>query len=96
MSANMGLVPTKACVAKIREAFPENAEVELIFMNDTCRNMPRGLRGYVIGVSDNGTIHVAWESNLFLGAVWNADIVKNTKTGAYSNAFWNDYQSVHC
>lgn len=95
MSANMGLFPTKACVAKIREAFPENADVELVFMDDTYRDMPRGLRGRVVRTDDIGTIHVAWENNLLLGMVWNADVIKNTKTNVCSNAFWSDCQPLY-
>lgn len=95
MSANMGLFPTEACVAKIREAFPENATVELVFMDDTYRDMPKGLKGRVVRTDDIGTIHIAWENNLLLGVVWNADVVKNIKTNVCSNIFWNDYQPMN-
>lgn len=95
MSANMGLFPTEACVAKIREAFPENATVELVFMDDTYRDMPKGLKGRVVRTDDIGTIHIAWENNLLLGVVWNADVVKNIKTNVCSNTFWNDYQPMN-
>lgn len=94
MSANMGLVPTEACVERIRKAFPENAEVELVFMDDVYRDMPRGMKGRVKGVSNIGTIHIAWENNLSLGAVWNSDVVKNIKTGICSNVFWNDDRPI--
>lgn len=94
MSANMGLIPTKACIDEMRKAFPKNADIELVFMDDIYRDMPRGLKGKVCEVDDIGTIHVAWENNLSLGVVWNADVVKNIKTGVCSNEFWSDYRPI--
>lgn len=92
MSANMGLRPTKACIKAMREAFPKDATIELIFMDDLYRSIPRGLKGQVEQVDDMGTIHTHWESGSSLGAVWNADVVKNVATGICSNAFWDDYR----
>ena len=86
----MGLRPTKKCVEEIQKAFPEGAEIELVFMDDPYRTMPRGLRGKVRSVDGIGTIHTAWENGSSLGAVWNADVVKNVKTGVLSNQFWED------
>lgn len=91
---NMGLIPTKECCEKIRQAFPVGAEVELIFMDDTWHSVPKGTRGRVRGVDGIGTIHVAWETNSSLGVVWNADIAKNVETGVMSNQFWDDYRPI--
>ena len=52
MSGNMGLIPTKACVQEMRMAFPKNANVELVFMDDAYRSMPKGLKGRVMLVDD--------------------------------------------
>jgi hypothetical protein len=90
MGGNMGLTPSKNCVEEIKNAFPEGAEVELVFMDDAYRTMPKGLKGKVSFVDGIGTIHVAWENGSGLGVVWNADVVKNIKTGALSSTFWKD------
>lgn len=94
MGGNMGLVPTKQCIQRMQEAFPKNAEVELVFMDDVYRTMPAGLKGKVICIDSRGTIHVAWENGSSLGAVWNADVIKNSKTGVRSNDFWADNRPV--
>ncbi len=90
MSGNMGLTPTKTCIAEMEKAFPKGSEVELIFMDDPYRVMPKGLKGTVLAIDGIGTIHVAWKNGSGLGAVWNADIVKNVATGVLSNQFWED------
>lgn len=90
MGENMGLFPTKKCVERIRAAFPDNALVEIVWMDDAYRDMPAGTKGRVISVDDAGTIHVSWENRNCLGAVWNADVIKNVKTGVVSNEFWDD------
>lgn len=94
MGGNMGLVPTKQCIQNMKEAFPEGAEVELVFMDDIYRTMPAGLKGKVVCIDGIGTIHVAWENGSSLGAVWNADVVKNVVSGVRSTSFWNDDQGV--
>lgn len=94
MSTNMGLFPTQKCVERIRAAFPENAEVELEWMDDIYRQMPSGTKGTVASVDDAGTIHVKWENGGLLGAVWNADVIRNVKTGVKSSDFWNDDRPV--
>lgn len=90
MGGNMGLTPTKTCIAEMEKAFPKGSEVELIFMDDPYRVMPQGLKGTVSTIDDIGTIHVAWENGSGLGVVWNADVVKNVATGVLSNQFWED------
>ena len=92
MGGNMGLTPTKNCIEEIKEAFPEGAEVELVFMDDAYCTMPKGLKGKVSFVDDIGTIHVEWENGNQLGVVWNADVAKNIQSGVLSNTFWNDYR----
>lgn len=94
MGANLGLIPTKKCVEEMRKAFPKGAEIELIYMDDPYREMPRGLKGRVDSVDDIGTIHAAWENGNSLGAVWDSDIVMNVETGIRSNAFWDDYRPI--
>lgn len=94
MSANMGLRPTKECVKTMRDAFPKGAPVELIFMDDPYRSLPKGLKGNVMLVDDMGTIHMHWENGSSLGVVWNVDVVKNTDTGVCSDTFWNNYQPI--
>lgn len=94
MGGNMGLAPTKRCIQNMQEAFPEGAEVELIFMDDIYRTMPAGLKGKVVCIDSRGTIHVAWENGSSLGAVWNADVVKNSASGICSNSFWSDDQAI--
>ena len=90
----MGLVPTKQCIQNMKEAFPEGAEVELVFMDDIYRTMPAGLKGKVLFIDSIGTIHVAWENGSSLGVVWNADVVKNVASGVRSTSFWNDDQAI--
>lgn len=92
MSGNMGLIPTKACVQEMRMAFPKSANVELVFMDDAYRSMPKGLKGRVMLVDGRGTIHIHWENGSSLGVVWNADVVKNVDTDVCSNVFWDDYR----
>lgn len=92
MSENMGLRPTEKCIKEIQKAFPEGAEVELVFMDDPYSIMPIGMKGIVKGVDGIGTIHVSWENNSTLGVAWNADVVRNVETGVLSNAFWGDNQ----
>lgn len=94
MSANMGLRPTKECVKAMRDAFPKGAPVELIFMDDPYRSLPKGLKGHVMLVDDMGTIHMHWENGSSLGVVWNEDVVKNADTGVCSDTFWNNYQPI--
>ena len=94
MNGNMGLTPTKTCIEEIKKAFTEGAEVELVFMDDSYRTLPQGLKGKVSFVDGIGTIHVAWENGCGLGAVWNADVVKNVKTGVLSSIFWSDYRPL--
>lgn len=94
MGGNMGLAPTKRCIQNMQKAFPEGAEVELIFMDDIYRTMPAGLKGKVVCIDSRGTIHVAWENGSSLGAVWNADVVKNSASGICSNSFWSDDQAI--
>lgn len=88
--ANMGLIPTRQCVQRIREAFPEGSEVELIWMDDPYRKIPTGTRGKVSRVDDIGTIFVHWANGSGLGAAWNADIIRNVQTGVVSNTLWDD------
>lgn len=92
MSANMGLRPTKACIKAMREAFPKDATIELIFMDDLYRSIPRGMKGQVEQVDDMGTIHTHWENGSSLSVVWDADVVKNVDTDVCSNVFWDDYR----
>lgn len=92
MGGNMGLVPTQKCVEEMQKAFPKDVEVELIFMDDPYRTMPKGLKGKVLSIDGIGTIHIAWENGSGLGAAWNVDVVKNIKTGVLSNQFWEDNQ----
>lgn len=88
--ANMGLSPTRDCVQRIREEFPEGCEVELIWMDDVYHKVPMGTRGKVVRVDDIGTIFVHWENGSGLGVVWNSDVIRNVETGVNSNTFWND------
>ena len=90
MGGNMGLMPTQACIAEMKKAFPKGTEVELIFMDDPYRVMPQGLKGTVSTIDDIGTIRVAWKNGSGLGVVWNADVVKNVATGVLSSQFWKD------
>lgn len=90
MGGNLGLMPTQTCIAEMKKAFPKGTEVELIFMDDPYRVMPKGLRGTVATIDDIGTIHVAWKNGSGLGVVWNADVVKNVATGVLSSQFWKD------
>lgn len=87
---NLGLRPTEACLQRMCEAFPKDARVELVYMDDPYRRIPAGTRGTVIGVDGMGTIHVSWDKHSSLGAVWNVDVIKNIQTEAQSNSFWND------
>lgn len=88
---NLGLRPTEACIQRMREAFPKDARVELVWMDDPYRRIPAGTLGTVIGIDGMGTIRVSWDERSALGAVWNVDIVKNVQTGVQSNSFWDDY-----
>ena len=88
--ANLGLIPTRDCVQRICEAFPEGSEVELIWMDDVYHKIPRGTRGKVVRVDAIGTIFVHWENGSGLGVVWNSDIVRNVQTGVASNTHWDD------
>lgn len=88
--ANLGLIPTRDCVQRICEAFPEGSEVELIWMDDVYHKIPRGTRGKVVRVDAIGTIFVHWENGSGLGVVWNSDIVRNVQTGVGSNTLWDD------
>lgn len=94
MGGNMGLVPTPACVEQMQKAYQKDSEVELVFMDDDYRDMPKGMKGKVTLVDAIGTIHVSWENGSSLGAAWNADIVKNLETGICSNIFWNDSRPI--
>lgn len=91
MSGNLGLIPTKKCVEEMRKAFPKGATVESIWLDDPYNTIPKGTRGLVHSIDDIGTIHIAWEGKGQLGAVWNADVVRNLETGIKSNEFWEDY-----
>lgn len=88
--ANLGLIPTRDCVQRICEAFPEGCEVELIWMDDVYHKIPRGTRGKVARVDAIGTIFVHWENGSGLGVVWNSDIVRNVQTGVVSNTLGDD------
>lgn len=88
--ANLGLIPTRDCVQRIREAFPVGCEVELIWIDDVYHNVPKGTRGKVVRVDAIGTIFAHWKNGSGLGVVWNSDIVRNVRTGVVSNTFWDD------
>lgn len=90
MNASIRLYPTKECVKAMREAFPKDATVELIYMNDLFSTLPCGLKGQVVRVDDIGNIHMHWENGSSLSVAWNDDIVKNVNTGVSSDAFWGD------
>lgn len=93
MSGNLGLLPTKQCVENMRKAFPKGTQVEAVSFDDLWHPIPKGTRGIVLSVDDIGTLHIAWEGKGQLGAVWNADVVRNLETGIKSNEFWEDYIS---
>ena len=51
---------------RIREAFSEGCEVELVWMADPYHKIPAGIRGLVIGADDFGTIHISWKALRFV------------------------------
>lgn len=61
----------------IKEQYPEGCKVELLNMNDTYIQMPRGLKGTVIFVDDIGTVHIDWDNGSSLGAcIMDGDIIR--------------------
>lgn len=68
--------PPREIVDAIKKTYFEGDRVELIFMNDTYRNMQPGLHGTVTGVDDTGTIHVYWDNGCSLGVIYGEDACK--------------------
>ena len=67
---------TKEELRKRREEFKEGQRVELIEMNDPYRKMEKGLKGTVKFVDDMGTVHISWDNNSSLGALYLIDKIK--------------------
>lgn len=67
----------KSMVDAIKEQYPEGCKVDLLNMNDTYIQMPRGLKGTVIFVDDIGTVHIDWDNGSSLGAcIMDGDIIR--------------------
>lgn len=67
----------ESMVDVIKEQYPEGCKVELLNMNDTYIQMPRGLKGTVIFVDDIGTVHIDWDNGSSLGAcIMDGDIIR--------------------
>ena len=65
--------PSRETVAHLRTLYPAGMRVGLIRMNDPHTRLRPGNLGTVIEVDDAGTIHVAWDCGITLGAVWGED-----------------------
>ena len=61
---------------KIREQYPIGCTIELIEMDDPYRNMPKGLRGKVTFVDDDGTVFADWQNGSTLGALFAVDKIR--------------------
>ena len=61
---------------KLREDYPQGAEVELIEMCDPYRDMPAGMHGEVMLVDDAGGIHIAWSNGSTLAAIHGIDVIR--------------------
>lgn len=62
-------------VSYLRAQYPVGTEVELVQMDDP-HAPPVGTKGTVMFVDDIGTVHVAWSSGSFLGAVYGEDVIR--------------------
>ena len=65
-------MPKREVVDKLREDFPVNSRVKLVFMDDD-KAPPVGTLGTVYGVDAIGTIHVDWDNGCGLGIVYGVD-----------------------
>ena len=61
---------------KIREQYPIGCTIELIEMDDPYCNMPKGLRGKVTFVDDDGTVFADWQNGSSLGALFAVDKIR--------------------
>ena len=68
--------PKREVIEGIRARYPKGARVELIEMDDPCRDMVPGLLGTVVAVDDIGTVHIAWDNGSSLGAVYGVDRIR--------------------
>lgn len=69
-------IPDEA-IAKLKEAYPKGARVELITMKDPYRKLASGEQGTVTGVDDIGTIHVNWDCGSSLGIAYGEDTCRS-------------------
>ena len=60
-------------LASLRSHYPRECRVKLICMNDPYSDLEAGTLGTVMHVDDIGTIHVAWDCESSLGAVFDED-----------------------
>ena len=68
--------PSKEIVEKTKRRYPAGTRVELVFMDDPYRDMPKGLKGTVRMVDDTATVHVNWDNGSTLGAVYGEDKIR--------------------
>lgn len=61
---------------ELKRQYPKGTKIELVLMKDSYVNLPKGLKGRVVGVDDAGTIHVQWENGSSLGVLYGIDKVK--------------------
>jgi hypothetical protein len=68
--------PKREVVESIRARYPKGTRVVLIEMDDPRRDMIPGLLGTVKAVDDIGTVHIAWDNGITLGAVYGVDRIR--------------------
>lgn len=68
------MIPNREIIKSLREKYPAGTRVRLILMNDP-QAPPVGTQGTVTHVDDMATVHVNWDTNSNLGAVWSEDII---------------------
>ncbi len=76
------MFPTEEEVRRIRERFPEGAEVRVDRMGDDPRPVAPGTRGRVLHVDDIGTVHCVFEDGRVLGLVPGEDAFHRTEPAA--------------
>ena len=63
----------KMQIENLKALYPKHTKVQLVHMRDKYAP-PEGTIGYVTGIDDMGTIHVAWQNGSSLGLVEGVDI----------------------